>query len=781
LCQQIETKHAIKLHQLSDYVMKQRVYFSIFLVFVFHTTGIGQAAERIFYSTFSPQDWDIYISKDEGKSIEQFTDHPALDYDAVISPDGKWVVYTSERSGIPQLYAQSIEGNQAAVLLIKSNSFQDQAAFSPDGSKIAFVASHEGNAEIYLIPFMPDSVQDISTAINLTNDPGGDFRPAFSPNGKQIAFSSDRGHDIIPHPRFTFARQRTGDIYTVDISGENLKRLTDSRFWDGSPIWSTDGSKIMFYSGRTGENSIFEMYADGTDQKQILEFPGPAVSPKYLPNGNIAFTTWNSEKDFKIMQLDKATLEVTSLFSNSPDLMFNVDIHPTGMMVFHGGTYPQNNREKGNFGFDGNVVVKLPGAISFADQHIEAFGVRRAFVAPPQKGNSLLFYDARDIRSFFDLLKPIGYSVFWLPLLVLILFLSGLILGVRNRKKISLWRYLLFSLLTVVSGVVTGGLFLYIFVINPLTVSSIRWALGALTVLFIVLGWWQYKRRIRKKAAEIPTHRVSKLYSTLFYGLALFSFLCAVFLNHFLNSTLHFYQIDYITEEKMPLFTLEKEANTNPANFSVLDSKVLHNGKAFIFTTGSFRADAKSQGDIWKYDFENHNVIKLSDSPYNDGFGDFSEDGKMVFRSGRSGHFDIYLKTGDETINLTQDSHRDNFPAISMQGDKIAFASDRLRKDDEYRTMDIFLIRLNPDQTWSEPEKISAGKGQNAHPHFSPNGEWVVYTTEGYGINDEQALVQPIIFSPQMYGEIVAYNINTKERFRLTHNKWEDGTPIWVE
>jgi hypothetical protein len=69
------------------------------------------------------------------------------------------------------------------------------------------------------------------------------------------------------------------------------------------------------------------------------------------------------------------------------------------------------------------------------------------------------------------------------------------------------------------------------------------------------------------------------------------------------------------------------------------------------------------------------------------------------------------------------------------------------------------------------------------HPtgHFSPDGEWVVYTTEGYGINDEQALIQPIIFSPQMYGEIVAYNINTKERFRLTHNKWEDGTPIWVE
>ena len=95
--------------------------------------------------------------------------------------------------------------------------------------------------------------------------------------------------------------------------------------------------------------------------------------------------------------------------------------------------------------------------------------------------------------------------------------------------------------------------------------------------------------------------------------------------------------------------------------------------------------------------------------------------------------------------------------------------------------MDIFLMKLGPAGYWSYPEKISTGKGQNGHAHFSPDGEWVIYTTEAFGINDEQALIQPIIFSPQMYGEIVAFHINTKEVFRLTHNKWEEGTPLWVE
>lgn len=761
--------------------MKQQLYFSIILMLIFSTTAFNQSEGRIFYSTFSPQDWDIYISKDQGKSIEKFTDHPSLDYDAVISPDGKWVVFTSERSGIPQLYAQEIEGNQLPALLIKSNSFQDQATFSPDGSQLAFVASHDGNSEIYIIPFLPDSIQDISMAINLTKNPGGDFRPSFSPDGTQITFSSDRGHDIIPHPQFPFARQRIGDIYVIDNKGENLKRLTDNDSWDGSPVWSTDGSKIFFYSGPNGKNSIFEMNADGTNQKKLIDFINPAVSPKCLSNGDIVFTTWGSQMDFKIMQFKKATSEITPLFSSSTDLMFNADVHPGGLIVFHGGKYPTNQELTGNFGFDGDVLAKLPDTISFAGHNLNIYGVRRAFVAPPQPGNTLLVYDAREMEDFFDVMRPLGYTVFWLPILVVFLFLAGITLGLRNRRRISFWKYLLFSLITLVIGIITGGIFLFVDAINPMSICTIRFVMGFLTIGLILLGWWQYRQTIRRIAQGMETQRLSKLYTMLFFGLAIFSFCCTVFINHMVNSTLNFYQVDYLTGEKKTLFSLDKEPNTNPANFSVLDSKVTYDGKSFVFTTGSFRAAANTQGDIWKYDFDNRSVSKLSDSPFNDGFADISENGKMVFRSGRSGSFDIYLRTDKGNINLTQDIFRDNFPAISKNGDKIVFSSDRLRRDGEYKTMDIFLMELKPDGSWTEPEKISIGEGQNAHPHFSPDSEWVIYTTEAFGINDEQAIIQPIIFSPQMYGEIVAYNIKTKQFARLTHNKWEEGTPLWVE
>lgn len=761
--------------------MKKQTCFSIILLFVSYANTISQTADRIFYSTFSPQDWDIYISKDQGKSFEKFTDHPSLEYNAVISPDGKWVVFTSERSGTPKLYVQSNKGSRSAALLINSDSFQDQAAFSPDGSQLAFVGSHEGNSEIYLIPFKPDSVQDVSKAVNITRDPGGDFRPAFSPDGKMIAFSSDRGHEIVPHPKFSFARQRIGDIYSVDVSGNNVKRLTHSEFWEGSPQWSADGSRIIFYSGRTGTNSIFEMDADGSNQKQLSDFSGPAVSPQYIANHKIAFTSWQSESDFKILVYDLNMLTTTPLFSQNLDLMFNLDVHSNGTMVFHGGMYKPGKSASGRFGFDGDVLAKLPDTLSFADRKVQAFGVRRAFVAPPQKGNSVLLYNANDIESFFGLLKPLGYSVFLLPILVVVLFFLGIVLSIVNRKVISFWRYLLFSVLTFIFGIVTAAIFFFVDAFNPMPVITIQATMSILTIAFVFVAWWQHKRAMQLHKTGKETYRLAKLYRSLFLGLSIFSFACSAFINQFVHSTIHFYQVDYVTDEKKPVFSLEKEYNTNPANFNVLDSKISHNGKSFIFTTGSFRGNANTQGDIWKYDFETKEIIKLADSPFNDGFGDVSENDKMVFRSGRSGNFDIYLQTDDDIINLTNDEYRDNFPAISKQGDKIVFSSDRLRTESEYKTMDIFLMKLKADSSWTEPEKISPGQGQNAHAHFSPDGKWVIYTTEGYGINDEQALIQPIIFSPQMYGEIVAYNLITKECIRLTHNKWEEGTPLWVE
>jgi Tol biopolymer transport system component len=255
------------------------------------------APDRVAYSTFAPANWDIYLFDRTRAAPRRLTAHPALDYDASVSPNGRWLVFCSERRGNPDLYLLDLENAaEEPRLLIESDALEDQAAFSPDGGSIAFVGTAAGNADVYTVPFAPNRTATMSEARNVTNDPGGDFRPAFSPDGRTIAFSSDRGLPIdSPSQPYSITRLRSGDIYTMDLASTRTKRLTDAPGWDGSPAWSLDGKTIAFYSERGTRldhtnTALFTMNADGTGQRPIATAEGlGALSPKFLPDGRIVF------------------------------------------------------------------------------------------------------------------------------------------------------------------------------------------------------------------------------------------------------------------------------------------------------------------------------------------------------------------------------------------------------------------------------------------------------------------------------------------------------------
>src|SRR5690606_27961927 len=136
---------------------------------------------------------------------------------------------------------------------------------------------------------------------------------------------------------------------------------------------------------------------------------------------------------------------------------------------------------------------------------------------------------------------------------------------------------------------------------------------------------------------------------------------------------------------------------------------------------------------------------------------------QIVFRSTRDGTFDLYLMDADGTNvrRLTNDAWRENFPVFSPAGDAIAFSSDRDGAVDRAgnRTFDNYVLTLLPDGRPGELRRLTTDPGQDAHPWYSPDGEWIVYTSEQAGISDEEPLVQEVIFGPQMYGEIFAYRL----------------------
>jgi len=276
--------------------------------------------DRVAYTTFQPaSNWDVYLFTQPGQAPRRLTDHPGLDYDPVVSPDGRWLVFCSERRGNPDLYVLDLQRGGDPRLLIDSDFLEDQAAFSPDGKSIVFVSTFSGNADIYRLPFRPDRTLSMKQAENLTHHPSGHFRPSISPDGHMMAFSSDR--DLPVTVRGAITRIRSGDIWTLNLIDNTARRLTsvNGTGWNGSPKWSSDGKEIVYYSSQFGsaprseQSRIWIMSADGSNPRAVTADETAALSPEFLPGGRIIYSRRNKQNLEEIVSVNRdgsgATIE----------------------------------------------------------------------------------------------------------------------------------------------------------------------------------------------------------------------------------------------------------------------------------------------------------------------------------------------------------------------------------------------------------------------------------------------------------------------------------------
>jgi TolB protein len=129
------------------------------------------------------------------------------------------------RAGFDIWVMDSLGGN---LLNLNGDVYEDhQPSWSPDGKTIAFVSNRSGNLRIYLM-----AANGASPAPLMSPNGFLEVDPAWSPDGKKIAFAADRGV--------------TSDIYVVGVDGMGAVRLTTDTAYDYSPTWSPDGSKIAF-------------------------------------------------------------------------------------------------------------------------------------------------------------------------------------------------------------------------------------------------------------------------------------------------------------------------------------------------------------------------------------------------------------------------------------------------------------------------------------------------------------------------------------------------------
>jgi Tol biopolymer transport system component len=163
--------------------------------------------------------------------------------------------------------------------------------WSPDGKQIAFVSDRDGNDEIYVMNV------DGSNVKRLTNNPEQDLFPSWSPDGEWIVFSTTRDVDA--------------EIYKMNKNGGSLIRLTDDPAADSNPAWSPDNTRIAFISRRDGFANLFVMGTDGANPTQLTFYKSIVEVPSWSSDSRmIAFASdMEGTRDIFIIGADGAGLD----------------------------------------------------------------------------------------------------------------------------------------------------------------------------------------------------------------------------------------------------------------------------------------------------------------------------------------------------------------------------------------------------------------------------------------------------------------------------------------
>lgn len=182
----------------------------------------------------------------------------------------------------------SIRAQEAprAELLVRTT--DAYPAFSPDGTKIAYMSNPDEEFDVYVVDLPAGSRK------RLTDAPERDGTPVWSPDGTKIAFMSERdGH-----------RQ----VYVMDADGSNQVNLSNDAASEEHPFWSADGSRILYISDQgagEGNADVWEMAADGSGKHRIAATPEMETYASWSPDGKrIVCRRILSEDDWAVVTMD---------------------------------------------------------------------------------------------------------------------------------------------------------------------------------------------------------------------------------------------------------------------------------------------------------------------------------------------------------------------------------------------------------------------------------------------------------------------------------------------
>jgi len=245
----------------------------------------GIAATRILFSRGSEGGIrELWSVDSDGENLRRVTNHGDLAVSPAWSPDGKRVLFTSWKSGLPRIYELNLETGRERQVPAPRNGDYISPTYAPDGETIAFaITGSSGRSGLYTYNIARECC--FTTLIEGRSD---EISPSFSPDGRWIAFNSNRLGTGIPQ------------IYVIPAVGGQAQILSPYSFeqpgYYSAPAWSPIGDRVAFHGRiqRIGQHQILVAERGRGNRVTLLTRTGNNEDPSWAPDGRHLVFTYNA-------------------------------------------------------------------------------------------------------------------------------------------------------------------------------------------------------------------------------------------------------------------------------------------------------------------------------------------------------------------------------------------------------------------------------------------------------------------------------------------------------
>jgi len=245
-------------------------------------------------------------------SLRELTELPGAELTPDISPDGRQVLYASASAGNMDLYLLRVGGGRAIDLTANSPSSDSEGAFSPDGEQIAFRSDRDGGG-IFVMGATGESVRRITAA---------GYDPRWSPDATRLAYATEAVTD-------PYSRSVRSELWIADVASGATTKL-----WAGDgvqPAWSPKGTRIAYWSNTGGQRDIWTIPASGGTPVAVTSDPATDWAPEWSPDGRWLYFVSDRGGSPNLWRV--AIDQGSGTLSGAPELVTN-GVRPIGRARF---------------------------------------------------------------------------------------------------------------------------------------------------------------------------------------------------------------------------------------------------------------------------------------------------------------------------------------------------------------------------------------------------------------------------------------------------------------